>query len=199
MVTNLTDKELLEDLRSGPAGRKLLKVREERRLAERRDQAGQIAVLEGEHEKALPGLNAAVEAAADKVKAAQEALEKAQEGRRVAEMARSSAASRFDTQRGQLEAKLTASAAPEIDSFLGEISRDGERVRQRGISSVPARRNWRGAMEGGGSNFESVQACLKGLQEARVKAEALHLRALDREELAAEMDRIRGAIPQVEA
>ena len=199
MVMNVTDAELLEDLRSGPAGQKMLREREERRLAERRDQAGQIAVLEAEHEKALPGLNAAVEAAADKVKAGQRALEEAQEKHRLAYAARSNVVVRFDSQRGQLEGELTASAAPEIDGFLGEISRDGERVRQQGVSVVAGRRNWRGAMEGGRSNVESVTARLRGLQEARVKAEELKLRALDREELAAELDRIRDGIPQVEA
>ncbi len=199
MVTELSDKELLEDLRSGPVGRKLLKEREERRLTERRDQAGQIAVLEAEHEKALPGLNAAVEAAADKVKAAQMALEEAQEKHRLAYAARSSAVTRFDSQRGQFEGELTASAAPEIDEFLGEISREGERVRKSGLSVDPARRNALGEMEGGGSNVESVTARLRGVQEARVKAEELKLRALDSEKLAAELDKIRRGIPELEA
>ena len=42
MVTNVTDAELLEGLRSGPTGQKILAEREQRRLAGRKDWAGEI-------------------------------------------------------------------------------------------------------------------------------------------------------------
>ena len=160
---------------------------------------GEIEVLTAAHLKEIPGLDDALGACAARVKEAEEALKKAVEAHRVAYVARSNATARFDTQRGQLEARLVETAAPEIDAFCREMLDEWERVRSVGSTIVPARRNWHGAMEGGSSNFESVSARLRALQAAPQQAEELKLRALDREELAAELDRIRGAVPQVEA
>ena len=201
MTTNLTDKELLDYLRAGPMSKKLMRERQERSLAERKDWAGEIEVLTAAHLKALSGLNAAVDVGAAGMEKAREALKEAEEAYRVVYFARSNATLRFDTQRFRLEARLRESAPAEIDAFLADLSSESDRVRKYGRNVSPPRRNpLTGEMEGGSSNLlESVTARLKGIDEARVEAEGLKLRALDREKVAAELDRIQDGIPQVEA
>ena len=105
MVTNVTDAELLEGLRSGPMGRKLLAEREERRLAERKDWAGEIERLEAEAGGEMKPLDDAVAAAAERVEMAKIALKEATEAHRGARFNRATAANRFSHRRHLLQAR----------------------------------------------------------------------------------------------
>ena len=130
MVSQLSDQEL-QLLRDSPTLQKAQRESEERRLAERKDWAGEIEVLTAAHVKEIPGLDDTLGARAARVEEAEEALKDAVEAHRVAYVYRSNATSRFDTQRGQLEAQLLAdSAPPRLCAWAGPVS-TGARCAQR--------------------------------------------------------------------
>ena len=197
MVAGLTDKELLEVVRTDPRSEQALKDHEEARLTDRKRWAAEMEKLTAAHEKALPALHSAAGAAAEKVKAAQKAVEEAQEGWRLAEAARRNAVTRFDSGQRELETKLRETAPAEITRFVKECADEWESIRRQGVTVVPVRRNWRGAMVGGDSNQVSVNARLQGLRSAQVAAEALKLASLTGDELAKELAALRNGIPEV--
>lgn len=199
MTTKLTDRELLDDLGSGPLGQKIARERQERRLAQRKEWAGEIAAVEERERKDLPPLRAVEEAAVAKVRDAEAALAAAREAWGRALTATSSAATQFAGERSHLEGELRRTASTEIDDFIAELSREWESTRRQGVSSSGGGLGWRGEREPVVSNAESVRAHLEGIQAARQAADALALRALDAPALAREIGRIRDGIPAVVA
>lgn len=143
-------------------------------LKERRQLASEIEELEAAHLRALPGLDAAVDAAAAQVEEAKEALKEAVAAHRATLGPRSDAALRFSRQRDVLECQLRDSAPPEIDACLREIQADEARL-QRGDPRTLADR----------------QARVAGLRDARRAAEGLRLKALSHDELTERLDAIR--------
>lgn len=197
MVTNVTDLELLEQLRDSPEGRKLQQQREQSWLAGRRRLAEELGeVIDGLVANA-PKLRDAEAKLAEQVRKAEERLQAlrlssgASEERQIR--------NRLEHRKTQLEGELLQTAPAEIDGFINELSAEWERVRARGIDVSPARRNLLGEMEGGESNAEAVRARMEGLREAQRQTESLKLAALTPEELRKRLDALRAAIPTVEA
>ncbi len=163
MPTTVKDKKLLDD-------RELLDAR--------KGWAGEIAALTEAAEKALPGLQAAVDAAADRVEMAKIALKEAVDEHRTACYGRANASNLFGRQRDPLEARLRSSAPPAIDELLRELGAEMTRLQLSGVpGSVAAR-----------------QARLNGLRDARRVAEELRLQVLSRGELTERLDVIRNAL-----
>lgn len=194
MVTELSDRELLEDLRNSPRGREIVAEREAQRLAARRTFAEELAeVIEGLGAN-YPKLVAAEEKVAEQIRKAEERsralrFSGASEERQIR--------NRLDHRKTLLEGQLYDTAPPAVDAFIAALAREEERVRQQGVSIDPPRRNALGEMEGGGSNLKSFTACIQGTRDARIAAEALKLQALTEEELGKRLDALRAAIPEV--
>ena len=197
MVTELTDRELLEDLRRSPRGQQIVAERQEARLAERRSLAEELGEVIDALEVNRPKMLAAEAKVAEQIRKAEERLEALR--RSVGTVEERQIRNRLEQRKTVLEGELLQTVPPEIDSFIAECQRSWEGVRPRGVDVSPARRNALGEMEGGSSNAASVKACLEGLREAQVAAEALKLVALTPDELGKRLDKIRDGILAVEA
>lgn len=152
--------------------RKLLDDKE--LLARRKGWVAEIEKLEAEHLEALPEFNAAVDAAADRVKKAKEALAEAEAAYRVTLGPRSEVALRVGRQRSLLQGRLRDSSPAEIDEFLTEIKAEDVRLQRGDPKTVTAR-----------------QARAADLRASRIAAEELRLQALTPAELAERLDEIR--------
>ncbi len=194
MVTELTDKELLEDLRNSPRGQQIVAGRQEARLAERRSLAEELGEVISGLEANYPKMVAAEERLGEEIRKAEQRLEALRSGAAVEER---QIRNRLDHRKGLLESQLTQTAPAEIGAFIDALYREEERVRNQGVSIDPPRRNALGEMAGGGSNLKSFTACIQGIRDACVKAEDLKLQALAPEELRKRLDKIRAGIPAV--
>lgn len=195
MVTELSDKELLEDLRRSPRGQQIVAERQEARLAARRSLAEELGEVLSGLEANAPKLVQADAKFAEQVRKAEERLQAlrlssgASEERQIR--------NRLDHRKSLLESQLAQTAPAVIDAFIDALYREEERVRNQGVSIDPPRRNVLGKMVGGGSNLKSVTARTQGIRAARIAAEALKLQALTEEELGKRLDALRAAIPEV--
>ncbi len=195
MVTELTDKELLEDLRNSPRGQEIVAERQEARLAERRSLAEELGeVIEGLEANA-PKLREADAKLAEQIRKAEERLKALRQGYGAGEERQ--LRNRLNHRKGLLEEQLVQSAPASIDAFIEAMRREQERVRTQEFSSEHLRRTGFGEYEGGGSNRKSWSACIDGLRDAAVAAEALQMQALTEQELGKRLDALRRAIPQV--
>lgn len=195
MVTELTDRELLEDLRRSPRGQQIVAERQEARLAERRSLAEElIEVIEGLTAN-YPKLRDAEERLAEQIRKAEERLETLRRG--YGATLERETRNQLDHRKTQIEGELLQTAPPAINAFIDVLYREEERVRQQGVSIDPPRRNALGEMVGGGSNLKSFTACIQGIRDARIAAEALNLQALTEEALGKRLDALRAGIPAV--
>ena len=195
MVTEVTDAELLSDLRSSPRGQQIVAERQEARLAARRslvaERAEVIHSLEANYPKVV-----AVEAKLDgQILGAEERLQALRQSAGASEERRLQ--NRLGHQLTQLDGELVRGAPAEIDNFRHEMMEEWEQLRNRGPDVSPARRNALGVMAGGSSNLESFSARLRGLMAAPAAAEALKVEAIDAAELGKRLDKIRAGIPEV--
>ncbi len=114
MTIRVTDKDLMEQLRSGPEGQGLLKEREEALQDQRRRQAAELARVRKELADGLPRHDAAAEKARERFQKAHAARMAALQDVATVDRERSTFAQHREQRIAELEVELRRTAPPEI-------------------------------------------------------------------------------------
>lgn len=157
-------------------------------LAERKSQAERVATLKAAHDKNLPGLLKARDAAARSRAQAQAAYQKADAEFSEAERAVYEANLTSENKVTLIEKQLRATAPEAIGAFVRKLDALAEQVRKEPPAEINAPIGFTGAPVVIGSNWRAIGRWLDRNRAVRLKAEALALEALDEAQLAARLD-----------
>jgi hypothetical protein len=205
MATVLQDKglaaKLLDRLLAGPLGRQIVAEEAAAKLDARKVAAGELARIERDLERALPGLNAKVDQAAGKLREAEAALQAARRAYQTAERERAGAVYSATRAADRQRSILTELAPASINAFLAE-ARDADRT-----ALLRARQRVGGYQATVGNGFtkpaygplpddyrRASQQMLDDLAKARADAEALKLVALSDSEIELALASIRAGL-----
>ena len=112
---------ILEQLERSPLGRKIQAEADAAVLAERQAAATEVTRLQRELEAGLPKLTAAVDRAAEALRAAEQALAAARENYRLAATERHNLVARTEAAQARQRLLLRRSCSPAIDALVAEM------------------------------------------------------------------------------
>jgi hypothetical protein len=172
-----------------------------RTVAERQAVLAASAAERARHAREQPPLEARVQRLAVRVAEARRLLAEALELHAEADAGRLAASLQSDQRVAQLERQLREGASEAIDRFVAEV--DAEIVRTRLAFEAREAPSYADPISGARgvnlrSNTESVERRLQALGSARQAAEAMTLEALSEAEVAARLEALLAAVPEVE-
>lgn len=215
MTIRVSDKDLMEQLRSGPEGQRLLKEREEALLEERRTAAAELVELRKELDEGLPGHDAALEKAKERFQKAHAARMAALQDVATVDRERGVFAKHHEARIGALEVVLRRTAPREIAEFIGGWAPvDSPQARAPGlVTTTPTYSGlekeirdlqdaplteWRHPTKGVWKNNQAqLSARFRALRAAQAKAALLMFEALTPEEVKKRLQAIRAEIPSL--
>jgi hypothetical protein len=197
MLSNVTDRLLLDRIRSSDLGQTIAQELEDQRLAERTGWVAELAAARAALERQLPALIEAREKASLALAAKTEELKAAEREYLAAGIAERDARRQADVVISRLENALAQ--LPEVDDFLGWLSDRYDRWRHTPPSYL--RPNGHYALEPAqlkqnAATRAAHERAKSAFSEVRIKAEALRLEALSAQELSVRLAALRADIEE---